>query len=107
MVESYLDIERVALRRQAAGIRVRACRIAGYQGPSHVGAVARRKCGEARDYPQNGGGEIVVAASAENGHVWHRRRDSGPGFDLSAIPSGHGLDNLVERLDALFGTRRG
>jgi sensor histidine kinase YesM len=24
---------------------------------------------------------------------------------LAAIPAGHGLDNLVERLDALFGTK--
>jgi hypothetical protein len=28
--------------------------------------------------------------------------DSGAGFNLTAVPAGHGLDNLVERLGALF-----
>jgi len=31
--------------------------------------------------------------------------DSGPGFDLTAILPGHGLDSLVQRLDALFGAK--
>jgi LytS/YehU family sensor histidine kinase len=29
--------------------------------------------------------------------------DTGPGFDLADLCPGHGLDKLVERLDALFG----
>ena len=55
--------------------------------------------------PQSGGGEVMVKASAENGTLRIQVRDTGPGFDLSAVPAGHGLDSLVERLDALFGTR--
>ena len=55
--------------------------------------------------PQSGGGEILVTAAAENGSVQIEVRDTGPGFDLAAIPPGHGLDNLVERLDALFGAK--
>ena len=34
-------------------------------------------------------------------------RDSGPGFDLASIPAGHGLDKLVQRLDALYGDKAG
>jgi signal transduction histidine kinase len=34
-------------------------------------------------------------------------RDTGPGFDLTAVPAGRGLDNLVERLRALFGDSAG
>ena len=55
--------------------------------------------------PQSGGGEVLVTASAENGNLRIEVRDTGPGFDLAAIPAGHGLDNLVERLNALFGEK--
>ena len=50
-----------------------------------------------------GGGEIRVAASAENGDLHVTVSDSGPGFDLAVVPTGHGLENLVERLNVLFG----
>jgi LytS/YehU family sensor histidine kinase len=49
------------------------------------------------------GGEVRVTARAEHGSIRIEVRDSGPGFDLGSIPAGHGLDNLVERLEALFG----
>src|SRR5256885_1684579 len=55
--------------------------------------------------PQSGGGEILVTASAENSGLRIEVRDTGPGFDLAAIPAGHGLDSLVERLDALYGAK--
>lgn len=54
--------------------------------------------------PQKGGGELLVKAFAQNGSLHVEVSDSGAGFDLSAIPAGHGLDNLVGRLDALFGS---
>jgi len=53
--------------------------------------------------PQPNGGEFQVTARATDGAVHIEVRDSGPGFDFSAIPGGHGLDKLVQRLDALFG----
>ncbi len=55
--------------------------------------------------PQLGGGEIRVAASAEDGSLRIEVSDSGPGFELSAVPAGHGLENLAERLNALFGDK--
>ncbi|HMD50111.1 MAG TPA: hypothetical protein VKG79_13475, partial [Bryobacteraceae bacterium] len=54
---------------------------------------------------QTGSGEILVTAAAEDGSVHIEVRDTGPGFELAAIRAGHGLDNLVERLEALFGPR--
>lgn len=53
--------------------------------------------------PRSDGGEIVVVAAAENGNLRIEVRDTGPGFDLSAVRAGHGLDNLVSRLHVLFG----
>jgi sensor histidine kinase YesM len=55
--------------------------------------------------PQSKGGEVLVVASnrEQGGRLLIEVRDSGPGFSLSSIPSGHGLDNLVTRLGALFG----
>jgi sensor histidine kinase YesM len=55
--------------------------------------------------PQRSGGEVCVSASAENGHLRIRVSDTGDGFDLTAIPAGHGLDCLVGRLDALFNSQ--
>jgi two-component system, LytTR family, sensor histidine kinase AlgZ len=54
--------------------------------------------------PQKGGGELRVSAFSQNGSLHVEVSDSGPGFDLAAIPADHGLDNLVGRLDALFGS---
>ena len=48
-------------------------------------------------------GEISISGSLDNGSLRIEVCDTGPGFDLAALPAGHGLDNLVERLDALFG----
>lgn len=55
--------------------------------------------------PQRNGGDIRIAAVAENGNLRIEVTDSGPGFELSAVPPGHGLENLVERLQALFGDK--
>jgi sensor histidine kinase YesM len=55
--------------------------------------------------PQSSGGEILVAASVEHESLRIEVRDTGPGFNLTAVPAGHGLENLVERLDALFGAK--
>jgi two-component system sensor histidine kinase AlgZ len=49
------------------------------------------------------GGEVAVAARREDGQVVLSVSDDGPGFDLRAICPGHGLENLQERLAALFG----
>jgi two-component system, LytTR family, sensor histidine kinase AlgZ len=49
------------------------------------------------------GGRIAVAAHLEPGNLVIAVTDNGPGFDLRAMKEGHGLDNLRERLTALFG----
>jgi two-component system sensor histidine kinase AlgZ len=54
---------------------------------------------------QRNGGEFVIAVSAGSTTVHVEIQDSGPGFDLSKVAAGHGLDNLVSRLDTLFGGR--
>lgn len=49
------------------------------------------------------GASIRVAASRVNDVLRIEVADDGPGFALDAIASGHGLDNLIARLDLLFG----
>jgi two-component system sensor histidine kinase AlgZ len=53
--------------------------------------------------PGPAGGEFVVTASLANARLCIEVCDTGPGFDVAAICAGHGLDNLVGRLDALYG----
>ena len=48
------------------------------------------------------GGEIRIAARLEAGCLLLDVSDDGPGFELSALQAGHGLDNLRERITALF-----
>lgn len=55
--------------------------------------------------PRRGGGELRVAVHEADDAVRVEVADTGPGFDLAAIPAGRGLDALVARLDALFGAR--
>jgi sensor histidine kinase YesM len=53
--------------------------------------------------PRRSGGEIGISARFESGELVIEVRDDGPGFDPSVLKRGHGLDNLQERLNALFG----
>ena len=106
MVESYIDIERARFGEKLRGlVNIPADLQNARVPPMSVQALVENavKHGVAR---QAGGGEIsVTAVTEENGDVRIEVGDTGPGFDLSAVPAGHGLHNLVERLDALFGAK--
>lgn len=53
--------------------------------------------------PFRAGGKVRVKARAQQDQLLLEIWDSGPGFDLDRIPSERGLDNLENRLAALFG----
>lgn len=53
--------------------------------------------------PSRVGGEIRIAGAKDNGRLRVEVSDDGPGFTLETAPAGHGLDNLKNRLAALFG----
>lgn len=48
------------------------------------------------------GGEVHVRIRPEGGRLTVEVADTGPGFDLAAVPPGHGIDNLRARLEALY-----
>ena len=52
--------------------------------------------------PNRYGGEIGVAARLVSGCLVLEVSDNGPGFERSSLQQGHGLENLQERLTALF-----
>ncbi len=105
MVENYLDIERARFGSKLHG----AVEIPPELKDAKVPPLAIQSLVEnAVKYgitPQKAGGELVVRAFAQNGDLHVEVADSGPGFELAAVPAGHGLDNLVGRLDAIFGDR--
>ena len=104
-VESYVNIERVRFGDKLRG----SVEVPAELLDAKVPAMAVQSLVEnAVKYgitPQSGGGEFLVTAAADDGNLRIEVRDTGPGFDLAAIPAGHGLDNLVDRLDALFGAK--
>ncbi len=105
MVESYLDIERARFGdKLRSSIAVPADLESAKVPPMSVQSLVENavKYGIT---PQSDGGEVAVTAAAENGNLHIEICDTGPGFDLSAVPAGHGLDNLVSRLNALFGVK--
>ena len=50
------------------------------------------------------GGEIQIAGSASSGRILLEVKDDGPGFSMDTIPEGHGLANLIARIELLFGS---
>jgi LytS/YehU family sensor histidine kinase len=53
--------------------------------------------------PDRAGGEVRISGTESNGTFCVEVSDSGPAFQLESAPAGHGLDNLKDRLTALFG----
>jgi two-component system, LytTR family, sensor histidine kinase AlgZ len=106
MIESYIDIERTRLGPRLRGSvevppELREAKVPPMSVQSLVENAVKHGI-----VPQPGGGEFLVSASAgSDGSLHIAVRDSGSGFDLASIRAGHGLDKLVQRLDALFGDR--
>jgi sensor histidine kinase YesM len=105
MVESYVDIERARFGdKLRASVHVPADLQSVEVPPMSVQALVENAVKHGIT-PRTSGGEVRVIAYAENGNIRVEVHDSGPGFDLAIVPAGHGLDNLVERLNALFGDK--
>jgi sensor histidine kinase YesM len=103
IVESYMDIEKARFGDKLRGsVRVPVELQDAQVPPMSVQSLVENAVKHGIT-PQSGGGEILVTASLENGSLRVAVRDSGLGFDLATVCAGHGLDNLVGRLDALFG----
>jgi sensor histidine kinase YesM len=105
MVQSYVDIERARFGDKLRGsVDVPEGLLDANVPPMSLQSLVENAVKHGIT-PLNGSGEVCVTASANNGSLRIEVRDSGHGFDLSAVPPGHGIHNLVERLDALFGDR--
>ena len=53
--------------------------------------------------PRIEGATIRITAQIEQGQLRLEIADDGPGFSCAGIPAGHGLNNLEERLAAIYG----
>ena len=49
------------------------------------------------------GADIVIRAAWADSHAVVTVADNGPGFDAADLPPGHGLSNLQQRLQSLYG----
>ena len=105
IVESYIDIEKARFGERLSAeldvpVDLRDAKVPPMSVQSLVENAVKHGIGQ-----QPGRGEVRVTASAENGNLHVAIQDSGPGFDLASVPAGHGLENLVERLNVLFGDK--
>jgi sensor histidine kinase YesM len=105
MIQSYIDIESVRFGGKLQGFIDVAAEFHNAQVPPMALQSLVENAVKHGITPQDECGKVWVSASAKDGELSIEVRDSGPGFDLAAIPAGRGLDNLVERLDALFGDK--
>jgi LytS/YehU family sensor histidine kinase len=108
LVESYLEIERVRLgSKLRASIDVPADLAATPVPPMSVQSLVENAVKYGIVPLPTGGDVRVTAVNGGGGTVRIGICDSGPGFDLASIPADHGLDKLVQRLDAIFGDSAG
>jgi sensor histidine kinase YesM len=105
MVEDYLAIEKLRLRNKlSAEIQVPVELLDARVPPFAVQSLVENAVKHGIT-PQKNGGKLSVTASASNGQMCIEVCDSGTGFDSSTVTAGHGLDNLVERLNTQFGSQ--
>lgn len=102
LVESLLDIERIRFGdKLRAVVSAEEDTLDVHVPPMSVLSLVENAI--KHGITPTGGGTVEVIASASGGCLHVEVCDTGPGFDLDAIPSGHGLDSLVARVDAQFG----
>jgi hypothetical protein len=107
MVESYIAIERARLGdKLQSAVRVPAEALDRQVPPMSVQSLVENAVKHGI-MAQGEGGGLMVEASLDGTNLRIEVRDTGPGFDLTAVPAGRGLDNLVERLGTLFGDAAG
>lgn len=106
MVESYLDIEKARLGdKLGSSMEVQAPAHDLRVPPMSVQSLVENAV--KHGIMARGEGDVSVKAAVDGPNLRVEVGDTGPGFDLTGVPTGHGLDNLVERLQALFGDSAG
>ena len=106
MVNSYVDIQKTRFGENLCGSIEVADELQDVKVPP-MSVQALVENAVKHGISVQGGGDFKVRARAENGSLRIEVCDSGPGFELTLVPAGHGLDNLVARLDTLFGSKAG
>jgi two-component system, LytTR family, sensor histidine kinase AlgZ len=105
IVEDYLDIERARFEdRLRYEISVEADLNLASVPPLALQTLAENSVKYAVGARRQGA-TIRIWAMAEAGNLTLEVSDDGPGFQDMALPSGHGLNNLQERLAAVFGDK--
>jgi sensor histidine kinase YesM len=106
MVASYLDIERARLGDKLRTSMHAQAEAQGQPVPS-MSVQSLVENAVKHGIMARGEGDIFVKAVVDGPGLRIEVRDTGPGFDLTVVPSGRGLDNLAERLQVLFGDSAG
>jgi two-component system, LytTR family, sensor histidine kinase AlgZ len=102
-VRHYLEIERVRFGERLRYTVTADAASAGAQVPRLAVQTLVENCIKYAVSPRRDGASIVVRATANHSRVRVDVEDDGPGFDPSALPEGHGLALVRERLVRTIG----
>jgi len=105
IVRSYLDIERI---RFGDRLRFQIRPLAGDLAPLVPRLSLQtlvENCVKYAVSPSREGASISVVATSSDGRLHLAVEDDGPGFDVTHLPEGHGLQLLKSRLSMTFGDR--
>jgi signal transduction histidine kinase len=105
IVRSYLDIERI---RFGDRLRFRIQSLGNGLAPLVPRLSLQtlvENCVKYAVSPSREGASIAVVATSHNGRLHLAVEDDGPGFDVTQLPEGHGLQLLKSRLSMTFGDR--
>ena len=105
MVEDYLAIEAMRLGGKLSSTIEVPAALSSAKIPPFAIQLLVENAVKHGVMPQRNDGKISITASLQGDRIRIEVSDSGPGFDSAAIAPGHGLDNLVERLNTLFGSQ--
>ncbi len=103
VIEDYLEIEKARFGdRLQYEIQVPEALLDAAVPPLSLQTLVENSVKYAVSSRRRGAG-IKVSAITEDGRLSLKVSDDGPGFPNAELPAGHGLNNLQERLVALFG----
>jgi LytS/YehU family sensor histidine kinase len=105
LVKDYLEIEQTRFGKRLQYTVESPSDLGGAEIPAYALQTLVENSMKHAISPRRDGGNIAIRVTRSEGALLAEVFDDGPGFSRDALRSGHGLDMLERRLDALHGSQ--